>query len=185
MRIFLITLSALTLIMCCSCSALQREPYTPSKRYELSVTSSTLNVKNHQIELNSFNNLTAINRQMMFTNADGLLTPLPFCEWAQNPDLMIQRVLMSKLGAVKSKLKMEINGDIWNFSLNFHKKVAELSVNYQILCYLNDSEKKYLSGTMNFSAPLNAKEGGAAAKAMSKCANDLADSLINVIENIK
>lgn len=166
------------------CSALMREPYRQTMRYELSVPEKAKSESCGNVNVQSFRNLSSAGRKIFFREADGRLREAAYTDWAQEPERMIQCALTGSFAGYrtpKAVERAEVNGAIWQFSLDSERKKAYLGVNYEIRCYLKAHEHKTLRGTLQYSAPLESNTGAAAAAAMSKCVEELAQILEQLI----
>jgi len=138
------------------------------------------------VEVDAFSNECSGRYKMVFREQGNRIEIDQYNRWSMTPGAMLTKYLAARFAATTGnqsraeKTVFELDGTVLNCELNKEKKQVDLMVHYFIIEHGNETFK--ITGTKDYSIPVDDTTAEAFADGMGKAAEKLAEQIASVLK---
>ena len=175
----------LPLLAACRFSVIPQAEYTETRTFDL-VSPGPIGELPFTIDVDAFSSECASRYKMVFREEGNRIVVDEFNRWSMPPGAMLTKYLTARFAApsghygLDGRPAFELDGSVVNCELNRTKKQVDLLVHFFIIEHGNDDFK--ITGTENYSIPVDGTAAEAFADGMNKVAAKFADHVVYVLK---
>ena len=176
----------LPLLAACSFSVIPQAEFTETRTFDL-VSPSSIGELPFTVDVDAFSSECASRYKMVFREKGNQIIIDEFNRWSMPPGALLTKYLAARFAApsghygLDGRPAFELDGTVLNCELNKEKKQVDLLVHFFIIEHGDDAFK--ITGTENYSIPVNGTSAEAFADGMNKVAANFADHVVSVLKD--
>ena len=177
---------ALPLLAACSFSLIPQSDFTETRTFDLA-SPEPLGELPFIVDVDAFSSECAGRFKMAFREAANQITVDEYNRWSMPPGAMLTKYLGARFAAQTGnqsragKPVFELDGSVLNCELDKTKKQVDPMVHFFIVEHGNDAFR--ITGTENYSIPVDDTSAEAFGAGMSKAAAQFADHVVSILTN--
>ena len=176
--------AAASLLAACHFNLIPETDYSDPKTFDLASPAPVTDLP-FAVDVETFSSECAGRFKMVFREDENRISVDEYNRWSMPPGAMLTKYLSARFAAApdsagRAKTLFSLDGTVLVCELNAQKKQVSLMIHYIITEPPEDHFK--ISGTKNYSVPVDSVSAEAFAEGMNKAAGQFADDVVRLLK---